>query len=83
MQPPPNVDIQNAWLLYNTGNDRALYPALMRLGGRNDLTIAQRETVQTIWANWSVRRAAAAMDNGNLRAPWIFSMPHRRHFQTT
>ena len=39
----------------------------MRLGGRNDLTIAQRETVQTIWANWSVRRAAAAMDNGNLR----------------
>ena len=67
MQPPPNVDIQNAWLLYNTGNDRALYPALMRLGGRNDLTATQRETVQDIWANWSVRRAAAAMENGNLR----------------
>ncbi len=30
-----------------------------------DLTVAQRETVQNIWANWSVRRAAAAMDNGN------------------
>ena len=26
MQPPANLDIQNAWLLYNTGNDRALYP---------------------------------------------------------
>ena len=39
----------------------------MRLGGRNDLTVAQRETVQDIWANWSVRRAAAAMDNGNIR----------------
>ncbi len=67
MQPPANVDIQNAWLLYNTGNDRALYPALMRLGSRNDLSVAQRETVQNIWANWSVRRAAAAMENGNMR----------------
>lgn len=63
--PPPNVEIQNAWLLYNIGNDRALYTELMRLGGRGDLTLAQRETVQNIWANWSVRRAGAAMDNGN------------------
>jgi len=67
MQPPANVDIQNAWLLYNTGNDRALYPALMRLGSRNELSATQRETVQNIWANWSVRRAAAAMENGNVR----------------
>jgi tetratricopeptide (TPR) repeat protein len=67
MLPPANIDIQNAWLLYNTGNDRALYPALMRLGSRNDLTATQRETVQDIWANWSVRRAAAAMENGNVR----------------
>jgi hypothetical protein len=29
----------------------------MRIGGRTDLTVAQRETVQNIWANWSVRRA--------------------------
>jgi tetratricopeptide (TPR) repeat protein len=65
--PPPSVDVENAWLLYNTGNDRALYLSLMRIGGRNDLTAAQRETVQDIWANWSVRRAAAAMDNGDVR----------------
>lgn len=64
-QPPANIEVQNAWLLYNTQNDRALYPTLMRLGGRNDLTVAQRESVQNIWANWSVRRAATAMDNGN------------------
>ena len=64
-QPPPNVEIQNVWLLYNIGNDRALYAALMRIGGRTDLTLAQRETVQDIWADWSVRRAAAALDNGN------------------
>ncbi len=63
-QPPPAIDIQNAWLLYNIGNDRALYAALMRIGGRSDLTLAQRQTVQNIWAEWSVRRAAAAMDNG-------------------
>jgi tetratricopeptide (TPR) repeat protein len=61
---PPNLDIQNAWLLYNVGNDRALYSALMRIGGRTDLSLAEREMVQNIWANWSVRRAAAAMDNG-------------------
>jgi tetratricopeptide (TPR) repeat protein len=64
---PPNIEIQNAWLLFNTRNDRLLYPALMRLGSRVDLTVAQRETVEDIWANWSVRRAAAAMDNGNMQ----------------
>jgi tetratricopeptide (TPR) repeat protein len=65
-QAPAAIEIQNAWLLFNTGNDRALYPELMRLGGRQDLTAVQRETVQTIWANWSVRRAAAAMENKDL-----------------
>ena len=66
-QPPSAIEIQNAWLLYNIGNDRALYAALMRIGGRSDLTLAQRQTVQNIWAKWSVRRAAAAMENGNPR----------------
>ncbi len=66
-QPPPAIDIQNAWLLYNIGNDRALYASLMRIGGRADLTLAHRQTVQNIWAEWSVRRAAAAMENGNPR----------------
>jgi len=65
--PPAAIEIQNAWLLFNTGNDRALYPALMRLGSRPGLTVAQRETIQDIWANWSVRRASAAMDNGNVQ----------------
>ncbi|HEY1984322.1 MAG TPA: cellulose synthase subunit BcsC-related outer membrane protein [Terracidiphilus sp.] len=62
---PANFEIQNAWLLYNTRNDRALYPALMRLGSRADLTANQRETVQTIWASWSVRRAGTAIDNND------------------
>jgi len=65
-EPPANIDIQNAWLLFNTRNDRALYGSLMRLGSRTDLTVAERETVQDIWANWSVRRAGIAMDNGNV-----------------
>lgn len=60
---PPDMAIQNAWLLYNTKNDRALYPTLMRLGSRQDLTAAQREVVQTIWANWAVQRAGVAIDN--------------------
>jgi tetratricopeptide (TPR) repeat protein len=64
-EAPANIEIQNAWLLFNTKNDRVLYPVLMRLGGRGDLTVTQRVTVQDIWAKWSVLRAAAAMDNGN------------------
>ena len=67
IQPPAGIEIQVAWLLFNTRNDRALYPALMRLGSRKDLTVAQREMVQDIWASWSVRRAAAAMENGNIQ----------------
>ncbi len=65
LQPPASLEVQNAWLLYNIGDDRSLYRTLMRLGGRSDLSIAQRESIQNIWANWSVRRAAAAMDNGD------------------
>jgi tetratricopeptide (TPR) repeat protein len=64
-KPPADVEIQSAYLLYNTFNDRALYPALMSLGAREDLTNAQRETIQGLWANWSTRRAATAFDNGN------------------
>ena len=63
--PPAEVEIQNAYLLYNSFDDRALYPALMRLGARDDLTATQRETVQGIWAYWSVRRSAVAFENGN------------------
>ena len=63
---PANMEIQNAWLLFNTKNDRQLYPELMRLGGRSDLTSAAGDD-QDIWANWSVRRAGAAMDNGNVQ----------------
>ncbi|MFC5864752.1 cellulose synthase subunit BcsC-related outer membrane protein [Acidicapsa dinghuensis] len=64
-EPPADVQIQSAYLLYNTKNDSALYPALMQLGARQDLTVAQRETIQSLWANWSVRRASQAFDNGN------------------
>ena len=58
--PPADIDIQDAWLLFNGGNDAGLYRELMQLGGRPDLTDAQRRTVQTIWANWAVRRANQA-----------------------
>jgi tetratricopeptide (TPR) repeat protein len=62
---PAGLAIQNAWLLYNAQNDRALYAALMQLGARPDLTVTDRETVETIWANWAVRRAGAAIDNND------------------
>jgi tetratricopeptide (TPR) repeat protein len=67
VEPPASVEIQTAWLLYNTGDDRALYPALIKLGSRAGLTVRQRETIQDIWAGWALRRAAAAMDNGSVQ----------------
>lgn len=65
--PPAEVEIQNAWLLYNGMEDAGLYGQLMDLGGRTDLTADQRKTVQAIWTNWAVRRASQAAAGGNLR----------------
>ena len=63
--PPADVEIQNAWLLYNGVDDAGLYRQLMSLGGRPDLSESQRRTVQTIWSNWAVRRANQATAAGN------------------
>jgi tetratricopeptide (TPR) repeat protein len=63
--PPADVEIQNAWLLYNGMDDSGLYRQLMGLGGRSDLTEQQRRTVQTIWTDWAMRRANQAAAAGN------------------
>ena len=60
MAPPADVEVQNAWLLYNGRDDAALYRQLMMLGSRVDLTDSQRRTIQTIWADYAVRRAQQA-----------------------
>ncbi|MGA1982855.1 MAG: cellulose synthase subunit BcsC-related outer membrane protein [Acidobacteriaceae bacterium] len=65
--PPVDLDIQNAWVLYNGMEDAALYRQLMALGSRSDLTVDQRKTVETIWTNWAVRRANQAAAVGNSR----------------
>ena len=64
--PPAGLEIQHAWLLYNVKDDHALYPVLLRLDSRRDVTADQRAQVDTLWANWAVRRAFAAMDSGHL-----------------
>jgi predicted Zn-dependent protease len=64
---PAEVEMQNAWLRYNLHDERDLYRTLMDLGGRDDLSDVQRRTVQTIWAQWSVRRAGEAADRGSSR----------------
>lgn len=65
MMPPADVEIQNAWLLFNTNDDPDLYRQLMALGDRTDMTDEQRRRVQTIWASWAERRAAQAAAAGN------------------
>ncbi|MDR3418700.1 MAG: cellulose synthase subunit BcsC-related outer membrane protein, partial [Nevskia sp.] len=65
-QAPAGLEIQHAWLLYNIKDDVGLYPVLSRLDGRADLTVDQRQQTETLWADWAVRRAVAAMDGGHL-----------------
>ncbi len=66
-RPPADVDVQNAWLLYNGMNDAGLYRQLLTLGSRTDLSDDQRRTVQTIWTQWAVRRANQASAANNPR----------------
>jgi len=66
-QAPADIDVQDAWLLFNGGDDTGLYRQLMLLGGRQDLTDEQRRTVQTIWTNWAVRRANQAAAAGHIK----------------
>jgi predicted Zn-dependent protease len=55
--PPADMEVQTAWLLYNSHADAALYQQLMMVGGRTDLSDTQRLTLQTVWVNFAVRRA--------------------------
>ncbi len=64
--PPAGLEIQHAWLLYNSKDDHALYPIMVRLDIRRDITADQRVQVDTLWASWAVRRAFTAMENGYL-----------------
>jgi tetratricopeptide (TPR) repeat protein len=77
-QPPFGFAIQYCYLLLNANDDQGLYVQLMQLGSRNDLTADQRSQVQTVWAVWSVRRAAAASKHGNYqRAVQILDAANR------
>ena len=63
--PPADIEVQDAWLLYNSMDDAGLWRQLMMLGERSDLTDPERRTVQTIWASFAVRRANQASVAGN------------------
>jgi tetratricopeptide (TPR) repeat protein len=63
---PVGMEIQHAWLLYNLKDDNGLYPVLTRMDARQDLTSAQRQEVESLWASWAVRRASSAMEAGSV-----------------
>jgi hypothetical protein len=63
---PASLEVQHAWLLYNLKDDVALYPLLVRLDARQDLTADLRQQVETLWAEWAVRRADDAIKSGHL-----------------
>jgi cellulose synthase operon protein C len=64
---PVDVEIQSSWLFFSAGDEGDLYSTLMRLGSRDDLADGQRAQIQSIWAAWSLRRAAQASAAGNNR----------------
>ncbi len=64
---PLDLDLQQAWILLNTpGKDRELYAVLSRNSVNPNLTPAQQKDYSSIWAIWCQRRAAAALDQGDL-----------------
>ena len=63
---PAGLEVQHAWLLYNLKDDMGLYPVMLRLDARQDLSAAERTQLDTLWATWAVRRAETAMEEGNL-----------------
>ncbi len=67
MRQPTDLEVQEAWLLYNSHSDQELLALLLELGDRKDLTDKQRLTLQTLWANFAVRRANQASAVGNSR----------------
>jgi cellulose synthase operon protein C len=63
--PPTEAALLEAGVLYNSGNEAGLYHKLMTLGGRSDLTDEQRRNVQTVWVNWTLRRADESVRAGD------------------
>ena len=63
--PPAGMEIQHAWLLYNIKDGHGLYPVLLRLDARQDLTAAQRQEVcRTSGPIGPCAAPPQAMDNG-------------------
>jgi len=63
--PPADFSVQYCYLLLHAGDEQNLYTQLMHLGLRQNLTAEETGDVQTVWAAWSVRRAAVAARAGN------------------
>ena len=58
---PTDLNLQMAWLLLNSGkHDRDLYSILVETASRRNLSSAQRDQLQNIWAMWSLRQAETA-----------------------
>jgi predicted Zn-dependent protease len=63
---PLDFRIQEAWILLNSrSNERELYALLNTIPG-SGLSQTQQKDIDSIWSIWSQRRAAAALDRGDL-----------------
>lgn len=63
---PAGMSVEFARWLSGTGDEVHLYPILMALGSRADLSDPQRRTVQQVWAGWAVRQAGEQARAGDL-----------------
>jgi cellulose synthase operon protein C len=65
--PPAGIDVQDASLFFDAGDDTDLYRQLTRLSARSGLDDEQHRAVQAIWAKWAVRRANQSAAANNLK----------------
>lgn len=62
---PVDLQLQLAWLLYQSDDDVALHTRLIALLGRQDLTSDQSDQVRSLYLNAARREAQHALDHGN------------------
>jgi tetratricopeptide (TPR) repeat protein len=68
IEPPAAVQLQQGWLLLQSGENARLSRVIQELSRFDDLTEDQQTQVAHLWASWAVQRASLLSRQGNRAA---------------
>lgn len=58
ISPPAGIQVQQAWLLLQTGQNARLARVIQELNNNDNLTPDQQAQVSQLWSSWTLQRAA-------------------------